>query len=47
MGSFLDMVERVRRFLESNGRVSLRALKREFDLDDDALNEVVEELVDV
>jgi class 3 adenylate cyclase/predicted ATPase len=47
VSSFLEIVERVRRFLESNGRVSLRALKREFDLDDDALDEVVEELVDV
>ena len=31
MSSFLAIVQRARRFLESNGRVSLRALKREFD----------------
>ncbi len=34
--SFLQTVEKARAFLERNGRVSLRALKREFDLDDDA-----------
>ncbi len=45
--SFLETVEKARAFLERNGRVSLRALKREFELDDDALDELVEELVDV
>ena len=45
--SFLETVEQARGFLARNGRVSLRALKREFDLDDDALEELVEELVDV
>ena len=45
--SFLETVERARVFLERNGRVSLRALQREFDLDDDALNELVEELAEV
>ncbi len=45
--SFLETVEKARVFLERNGRVSLRALQREFELDDDALDELVEELVDV
>ena len=45
--SFLETVERARAFLERNGRVSLRGLRREFDLDDEALEELVEELVDV
>ena len=45
--SFLDTIERARAFLERNGRVSLRVLKREFELDDEALEELVEELVDV
>ena len=45
--SFLDTVRRAKAYLEEQGRVSLRALKREFDLDDEALDELVEELVDV
>ena len=45
--SFLETIESVRAFLERNGRVSLRVLKREFELDDEALDELVEELVDV
>ncbi len=45
--SFLETVRRARSHLEEQGRVSLRALKREFDLGDDALAELVEELVDV
>ena len=45
--SFLETIERARTFLERNGRVSLRALKREFQLDADALEELVGELVDV
>ena len=44
--SFLETVERARAFLERNGRVSLRALQREFNLDENALEELVEELVD-
>ncbi len=44
--SFLETIESARAFLERNGRVSLRALKREFELDDEALDELVEELVD-
>ncbi len=45
--SFLEPVRRARSHLEEQDRVSLRALKREFALDDDALDELVEELVDV
>jgi class 3 adenylate cyclase/tetratricopeptide (TPR) repeat protein len=45
--SFLKTVENVRAFLERNTRVSIRALQREFDLDEDARDELVEELVDV
>jgi class 3 adenylate cyclase/tetratricopeptide (TPR) repeat protein len=45
--SFLQTIESVRAFLERNGRVSLRALQREFDLDTNACDELVEELVDV
>ena len=45
--SFLETVERARAFLERNGRVSLRALQREFNLDDDALGELIEELVEI
>ena len=45
--SFLETIRRAKSFLKEQGRVSLRALKREFDLDDDALEELVEELVDV
>lgn len=45
--TFLETVEKARAFLERNGRVSFRALARQFELDDDALEELVEELVDV
>ena len=45
--SFLETVEQARAFLERNGRISLRALKREFGLDDDALEELIEELVEI
>jgi class 3 adenylate cyclase/tetratricopeptide (TPR) repeat protein len=45
--SFLDTVRRVKAYLEEQGRVSLRALKREFELEDGALEELVEELVGV
>ncbi|MBW2292156.1 MAG: AAA family ATPase [Deltaproteobacteria bacterium] len=44
---FLETVRRARSHLEEQGRVSLRALKRDFELDDDALDELVEELVGV
>ena len=45
--SFLDTVERARALLERNGRVSLRALQREFELSADDLDEVIEELVEI
>ncbi len=45
--NLLDVVREVRRHLEENGRLSLRMLQRQFELDDAALEEVVEELVDV
>jgi class 3 adenylate cyclase/predicted ATPase len=45
--SFLEIVSRAKAHLREHGRVSLRALKREFDLDDEALEELVEELVDL
>src|SRR3990172_3953119 len=45
--SFLDTILRAKAYLEQQGRVSLRALRREFALDDDALEELIEELVDV
>jgi class 3 adenylate cyclase/predicted ATPase len=44
---FLETVEKARAFLERNGRVSLRALQREFDLDDGALDELIEELAEI
>ena len=44
---FLETVARAKNFLSEHGRVSLRGLKREFELDDDALDELVDELVDV
>jgi class 3 adenylate cyclase/tetratricopeptide (TPR) repeat protein len=45
--SFLETVEKARAFLERNGRVSLRALQREFNVDDDALDELIEELTEI
>ena len=45
--SFLETVRRARSHLEEQSRVSLRALKREFELADDALDELIEELVGV
>ncbi|MEE9280079.1 MAG: AAA family ATPase [Myxococcota bacterium] len=40
--SFLETVERARAFLERDARISLPGLKREFELDDDALDELVD-----
>jgi hypothetical protein len=45
--NLLDVVREVRRHLEQNGRLSLRTLRRQSELDDGALEEVIEELVDV
>jgi class 3 adenylate cyclase/tetratricopeptide (TPR) repeat protein len=45
--SFLDIVERAKSYLALHRRMSLRALRREFDLDDETVEDVVEELVQV
>ncbi len=45
--SFLETVEQARVFLERNGRVSLRVLELEFELNDDQTEALVAELVDV
>jgi len=45
--SFLETVIRAKAYLHEQGRVSLRALQREFALDTDAVDELVDELVDV
>jgi class 3 adenylate cyclase len=45
--TFLDTIGRVKAYILEHGRVSLRALKREFELDDDAVDDLVEELVSV
>jgi class 3 adenylate cyclase len=45
--SFLETVGRAKAYLKEHGRVSLRALKREFNLDDSSLEELAEELVDI
>jgi class 3 adenylate cyclase len=45
--SFLETVRRARSHLMEQDRVSLRALEREFELDAEALDELVGELVDV
>ncbi|MEN8160236.1 MAG: adenylate/guanylate cyclase domain-containing protein, partial [Myxococcota bacterium] len=44
---FLETVERARDLLQRNQRVSLRALRREFELDAETLEELCEELADV
>ncbi|MGH7287402.1 MAG: hypothetical protein ACREI8_05220, partial [Myxococcota bacterium] len=41
--SFVETVGRARQLLEKNRRLSLRALKREFALDGDALGELAED----
>ncbi len=45
--SFIETIERARALLQRNGRLSLRALRREFDLDDEALEELVDELTQI
>ena len=45
--SFFETVRNARDLLRREGRVSLRALQREFDLERDATGELVEELVSV
>ncbi len=43
---FSEMVDQVREFLRRRARVSYRALKREFDLDDESHEDVKAELID-
>ena len=45
--SVFDIVRRVRRHLEEHGRLSYAMLRREFSLDDETFDAIVEELVDV
>jgi hypothetical protein len=45
--SFLDTIETVRAFLQRQKRVSFRALRREFSLDEETLTELIDELVQV
>jgi class 3 adenylate cyclase len=45
--SFFDTAARAKAYLHEHGRVSLRALSREFALDNDALEELIEELVEI
>jgi class 3 adenylate cyclase/tetratricopeptide (TPR) repeat protein len=45
--SFIEKMRRARALLEEEGRVSLRAIQREFDLDDGALDDLIEELVEI
>jgi len=43
---FSEMVDQAREFLRRRERVSYRALKREFDLDDESLEDLKAELID-
>jgi class 3 adenylate cyclase/predicted ATPase len=45
--SFIETVRRARELLREEGRISMGALKLEFDLDDALLEALIEELVDV
>jgi len=45
--NFLEILSQIRAYLAQNGRVSYRMLRRQFDLDDEALEDVKEELIDV
>jgi hypothetical protein len=40
--NLFDIVRAVRRHLEGNGRLYVRMLRRQLELDDDALDEVIE-----
>ena len=44
---FLETVKQARQEIRQHGRLSLRAIGREFELDDEAVEEVASELVDV
>ena len=43
---FSEVVNQARALLHSKGRITYRALKREFDLDDEALEDLKEELIE-
>jgi len=43
---FSELIEQARAWLQRQGRVSYRALKREFELDDEYLADLKSELVD-
>ena len=45
--NLLEILREVRRHLEESGRMSVRMLRRQFELDDESLAEVIEELIDV
>jgi class 3 adenylate cyclase/tetratricopeptide (TPR) repeat protein len=47
LSSFLEVIDRAQALLKMRGRISLRALRREFSLDDDALEDLADELVEV
>ncbi len=45
--NLLEIISQVRAFLEQNGRVSYRVLRRQFELDDETLEDLKEELIEV
>ena len=45
--NFSEIVDRAAALLQSKARVSYRALKRDFDLDEETLEDLKEELVDI
>jgi hypothetical protein len=45
--NLLEIITQVRAFLEENGRISYRMLRRQFALDEEALEDIKEELIDV
>jgi hypothetical protein len=47
MASFVDLLHKVTDLLESEGSLSYRAIKREFDIDDDVIEDIKTELVEV
>ena len=44
--TFVETLEQVRELLQSKGRLSYRALKRQFALDDDYVEDLKAELID-
>jgi len=45
--TFSEIVDRAGELLQRKGRISYRALRREFELEDDALDDLTKELVEV